>query len=157
MPLNSASFCRTRTLRQGIAFVKLCSMTGSIFVIFYYERPFLAISKCESNSLGGKISHFSDRLLQISFAEHNGVLRNSRTRYCLRKFYSRTGYHFQEFDSGTGWLSDFQAAPPRMFVDQVTPSGGREACFPLEILLNILLMIQFFSIFYVHLDFRYKI
>ena len=86
-------------------------------------RPF-ALCECDSNRLDGNIFSFFDRLLQISFAEHNVVLRNSRTGYCLRRFYSGTAYHFQEFDSGTGWLFRFSGGTSSYFRRSSTLQGG---------------------------------
>ena len=115
------------TLRQSIIFVKICSMTGSIYVIFYSERllkPF-TLCECDSDCLDGNLFSVFDRLLQISFAEHNVILRNSRTEYCLRKLCSGTVYHFQEFDTGIGWLFRFSSGTSPYVCRPSIPQAAR--------------------------------
>ena len=108
-------------LRDRVSFfVKIGSMAGSIFAIFDSEsclKPF-ALCECDSNCLDGNISTFFDRFGTSFLAEHNFVHRNKRTGYCLRKFYSGTGYHLT---LGQGSFIDFSIAHPCMFVGQVPP------------------------------------
>ena len=64
---------RIPTPGQGIVFVKIGSMTGSIFVILTPKgrfRPF-ALCECDSNRLDGNIATFFDRFRTNFPAEHN--------------------------------------------------------------------------------------
>ena len=47
--------------------------------------------------------------------------RKSRIEHC----FSGTGYHFQEFDSGTGCAFRFRAAPP-CIIDDCAKDGGEK-------------------------------
>ena len=75
VPLNRVSYFRIPTPGKGIIFVKVGSMTGSIFVILTPKgrlRPF-ALCDCDSNRLDGNISTFFDRCRTNFLAEHNFV------------------------------------------------------------------------------------
>ena len=69
---------RIPTPGQGIIFVKIGSMTGSIFVIFDSERSFkpFSLCECDSSRLDGNISTFFDIFRTNFLAEHNFVQRN---------------------------------------------------------------------------------
>ena len=60
---------------QGIIFVKIGCMTGSMFVIFDSEGPFrpFELCKCDSNRLEGKITTFFDRFRTKFLAVHKFV------------------------------------------------------------------------------------
>ena len=73
---------RIPTPGQGIIFVKIGSMTGSIFVILTPKgrfRPF-ALCECDSNRLDGNVSTFFDRFRTNFLA---------RAQFCLMKLKDR--------------------------------------------------------------------
>ena len=61
---------RILTPGQGIIFVKIGSMMGSLFDSERWFRPF-ALCECDSNRLDGNISTFFDRFHTNFLAEHN--------------------------------------------------------------------------------------
>ena len=69
---------RIQTPGQGIIFVQIGSMTGSIFFILTPKgrfRPF-ALCECDSNRFDGNISTIFDRFRTNFLAEHNFVQGN---------------------------------------------------------------------------------
>ena len=104
----------------GYHFRKICSMIGSIFAIFNSERPFQAICTFRMwfKSLGWQYFLIFWYIITNFLCTAQSLSKKLKDRMLFKKILLRDRVSF----SGN-WLSvsDFPAAPPRMFVDQVPP------------------------------------
>ena len=85
-------------------------------------RPF-ALCECDSNCLDGNILAFFDGFRFVQTSLQGTILSEESKGQVQENFTPGQGIVFRNLTPGQGSFSDFQAAPPRMFVDQVVPTG----------------------------------